>query len=326
MKSRILGYFTANPEEYISGEKISKELNVSRAAVWKYMQALKLEGYEFESQSRRGYRLKALPDYVAAEIVDPFLKTQYMGREYYYVKNVDSTNQLAKKLANEGVAEGTVVVAEEQSTGKGRLQRGWYSPPYKGMWLSMILRPEFLPQEAPKMTLLIAVAIAKILNRRGIPAGIKWPNDILLDGKKIVGILTELSAEMERIHYVVVGTGLNINITEDEMPKEIREVATSLYAFTGKKWNRAEIIADFLLEVEILYEIVKAKGFEEIFDMWRELNITLGREVRVIFNDKSYEGVARDIDSSGALLIEKKDGTQELVQAGDVSIRPIPKQ
>jgi len=324
LKTRILTYFAENPDEFVSGEKISKELNVSRAAIWKHMQALKAEGYEFESQSRRGYRLIGVPaDRVTGEAVALLLKTKYLGRNYYYAEQVNTTNQWAKELANDGAADGTVVVAEEQVAGKGRLQRGWFSPPNKGMWLSMILRPEFLPQEAPKMTLLIAVAIAKVLNQRGIPAGIKWPNDVLLGERKIVGILTELSAEMERIHHVVVGVGLNINVTEEDLPEEIREVAGSLFMYTRKMWDRAELIADFLLEVEYLYEGVKKSGFDEVFSLWKEMSITLGAEVRVIFGEQSYEGKAVDLDASGALWIEKPDGTRELVQAGDVSIRGL---
>ena len=321
MKSKILSYFNERPDEFVSGEKISKDFQVSRAAIWKHMQALKAEGYDFESQSRRGYRLKSVPDRVSQETVFPLLQTKYLGRTYYYINQIDSTNQEAKKLANEGAPEGTIIIAEEQSMGKGRLHRGWYSPAYGGMWLSMILRPTFLPQDAPKMTLLMAVAIAIVLNNRGIPGKIKWPNDILLDGKKIVGILTEISAEIEQIHYIVVGVGLNINIPMEEFPEELHEIATSLSTYSGKKWLRSEIVVDFLLEVEILYEKAKKEGFEEILDLWRKYSITLGSDVRVISGDYSFDGKAIDIDPSGALWVEKNDGSREMVQAGDVSIR-----
>ena len=321
MKSRILFYFKDHLNEFISGEKISKDLNVSRAAIWKHMQALKSEGYEFESQSRRGYCLRAIPDRVGPEEVLPLLHTQTFGRSYYYANQVDSTNQWAKSLANEGAPEGTVVIAEEQAAGKGRLQRGWYSPAYQGMWMSLILRPKFLPQDAPKMTLLMAVAIAKVLRNLEIPVGIKWPNDILLNGKKIVGILTEISAEIEQIHYIVVGIGLNINISQEDIPKELQEIATSLFIHSEKKWQRSAIIADFLLEVEALYNEAQENGFAKILEMWRDLNITLGSDVRVVSGEESFEGKAIELDPSGALWVEKSDGSRLMVQAGDVSIR-----
>lgn len=325
MRSKILSYFLNHPGEYISGEKISEDLNISRAAVWKHLKALKEEGYQFDSQSRKGYLLQSIPDLVSEELVVPRLLTKYLGRRYKYFKEVDSTNQKARELANQGAPEGTVVISETQNQGKGRLQRGWFSPMYKGIWLSLILRPHFLPQEAPKMTLLIAVAIAKVLRANQIPIGIKWPNDLLLEGRKMVGILTELSAEIEQIHYVIVGIGININIAKQEFPLDLQESATSLQDFSGRSWRREKIVAEILAEIEKLYDHVLENGFAEVFRLWKEMNITLGSEVRVLCGDGFYEGVATDLDASGALWVQKNDGTKELVQAGDVSIRSISK-
>lgn len=326
MRSKILSYFLNHPGEYVSGEKISEDLHISRAAVWKHLKVLRNEGYQFDSQVRKGYLLLEIPDLVSEEVVMPHLKTKYVGRNYKYLKEVDSTNQKAKELASQGAIEGTVVIAETQNHGKGRLQRGWFSPAYRGIWLSVILRPRFLPQEAPKMTLLAAVAVAKVLRDHQVPVGIKWPNDLLIGSKKIVGILTELSAEIEQIHYVVLGIGVNINIRQDDFSPELQEIATSLQDISGVPWRREKLVAEMLAEIERLYDAVQENGFAEIFQLWRKMNITLGSEVTVLCGDISYEGVATDLDESGSLWIQKTDGTRELVQAGDVSIRSIPKK
>ena len=321
MKKKILEYFQEHLGDFVSGEKISKELEVSRSAIWKYMQMLRADGYDFESQSRKGYCLKVLPDQLSPEITIPNLKTIAFGRAYCYEKQIDTTNRLAKELANHGAVEGTIVVAEEQVGGKGRLQRGWFSPAYKGMWLSIVLRPTFSPSEAPKVTFLFAVAMAKVLRRHGIDAGIKWPNDILVNNKKIVGILTELSAEVDQIHYVVTGIGLNINIDSDDFPDELHKIATSMKMCTGKHWDRSKIVAEFLAELEKLYYYILKNGFEELFQEWIKLNVTLGADVLVLSGDSSYEGKAIELDSSGGLWVQTLDGNKELVQAGDVSIR-----
>ena len=321
MKKKILEYFQDHLGDFISGEKISKELDVSRSAIWKYMQNLRAQGYEFESQSRKSYCLRTLPDRLSPEIVIPKLKTIAFGRTYCYDKQMDTTNRVAKELATQGAVEGTVVVAEEQIGGKGRLQRGWFSPAQKGMWLSIILRPTFSPADAPKVTFLSAVAMAKVLRRYDIDAGIKWPNDILVNNKKIVGILTELSAEVDQIHYVVTGIGLNINIDSADFPEELQEIATSMKICTGKTWDRSEIVSEFLVELEKMYNHILENGFDELFVEWSELNVTLGEEVLVVSGDSSYEGRAIELDPSGGLWVQTLDGNRELVQAGDVSIR-----
>ena len=204
---------------YISGEEIAGRLGVSRTAVWKHIRALKAAGYEIESHARKGYSLLDAPDLLLPQEIQPTLRTQVIGKNMIHFNDIPSSNNEAKRLALEGAPDGTVVVAEAQGAGKGRLSRGWYSPSQKGIWFSVVLRPSFLPQEAPKCTLMAAVAVVRAMKDMGFSVGIKWPNDVLDDnGKKLVGILTEMSAEMERVNFVIIGTGINVNLWPVDFP------------------------------------------------------------------------------------------------------------
>lgn len=321
MRSKILQFLKNHDGEYFSGEEISRQLKVSRTAVWKHIQALKSEGYDIESHTRLGYRLKESPDLLLPQEVCPQLKTTYFGQEFHYYDDVPSTNRVAKEKAVAGSPEGTVVLAESQNQGKGRLSRGWYSPHGQGIWLSVVLRPPFLPSDAPKCNLMAAVALKEAIYKvTGINCGIKWPNDLLIDGKKIVGILTEMNAELDQIHFVVIGMGLNCNQGVDLFPEELREIATSLAIVKGEKISRKKLLAQILYELEYYYETVKKEGFTPILNKWRENSITLNREVRVIGFNETYGAFAEDIDEDGALVVVK-DGQRVKVLAGDVSIR-----
>ena len=226
MQKKVLELLRSAGDGYISGEEIAGRLGVSRTAVWKHIRALKAAGYEIDSHARKGYTLLEAPDLLLPQEIQPKLQTRIVGKNMIHYDDIPSSNNEAKRLAQEGAPEGTVVVAEAQSTGKGRLSRGWYSPARKGIWFSVILRPPFLPQEAPKCTLLAAVAVVRAMKDMGFPVGIKWPNDVLYEGKKLVGILTEMSAEMERINYVVIGTGINVNLWPEDFPEDVREILT----------------------------------------------------------------------------------------------------
>ncbi|MBQ1416338.1 MAG: biotin--[Selenomonas sp.] len=238
-------------------------------------------------------------------------------------EEIDSTNNAAKRLAREGAAEGTVVVAESQTGGKGRLERQFFSPKGKGIWFSVVLRPKFLPQEAPKCTLLAAVAVARAMTEFGLKPGIKWPNDLLYDNKKLVGILTEMSAEMDGINYIVIGTGINVNIAPEEFPEELRSVATSLSQMKGANLPRVKFLQAVLRALDDLYAKVQVEGFAPVLKEWRQYSITLGQEVKVIGvrDGEVYYGKAVDIDDEGALLVDTAAGRQRVL-AGDVSIRP----
>ena len=323
MRKRILELLRGNGQEPVSGEEISRELGVSRTAVWKHIQALKEEGYQIESIQKRGYILKEAPDRLFPQEINSHLQTKWLGRSVCYEDCVDSTNTVAKQLANSGCDNGLLVVAEEQGAGKGRLSRGWISPHAKGIWFSIVLKPPFLPQEASKCTLLAAVAVVKAVNSiPGVEAAIKWPNDILLNGRKLVGILTEMNAEFGHINYVVIGTGINTNASPEDYPDEVKEIAISVADVATEEFTRVGLLAAILKNMEDLYEKALAEGFVPILEEWRQYSCTLGQEVKVIAPGTTYFGMALDIDEEGLLIVKKTDGQLEKVVAGDVSIRP----
>ena len=322
MRNEILDYFRKADGNFVSGQQISKDLHVSRTAIWKHINVLKERGYIFESSTRKGYRLIYAPNSLTPLEIDSALHTETFGRHVVYLESTQSTNEEAKKIAREGAEEGTIVVAEEQITGHGRLARGFYSPFAKGIWFSLILRPKFFPMEASKCTLLAAVGVCRGIRRMGLAdAGIKWPNDILVHGKKLVGILTLMSASMEKIDYIIMGIGINTGIKKNEFPEDFREGATS-FLNEGINVSRKDLLAAILGELEKEYSIAQDEGFDKVLDDWRALSVTLGQEVRVIFGDDSYTGKAVDIDRDGCLLVNTGSEVKRVI-AGDVSIRPV---
>ena len=322
MRNEILDYFRKADGNFVSGQQISKDLHVSRTAIWKHINVLKERGYIFESSTRKGYRLIYAPNLLTPLEIDSALHTETFGRHVVYLESTQSTNEEAKKIAREGAEEGTIVVAEEQITGHGRLARGFYSPFAKGIWFSLILRPKFFPMEASKCTLLAAVGVCRGIRRMGLAdAGIKWPNDILVHGKKLVGILTLMSASMEKIDYIIMGIGINTGIKKNEFPEDFREGATS-FLNEGINVSRKDLLAAILGELEKEYSIAQDEGFDKVLDDWRALSITLGQEVRIIFGDDSYTGKAVDIDRDGCLLVNTGSEVKRVI-AGDVSIRPV---
>lgn len=255
--------------------------------------------------------------------IRPFLQTKIIGRKIFYYQQLTSTSEKAKRLAAEGAEEGTLVIAETQSGGQGRLGRGWHSPFGKGVWVSVILRPPFKVSDTAKCTLLAAVAVSLAIEETAqISCGIKWPNDILWQGRKLVGILTEMSADMNGLPYLVIGIGINVNIKEDEFGPDISAKATSLCLAAQREINRAELLASFLERLEELYKTAQEKGFAPILAEWRVLSATLGEEVCVLGQNESFTGLAVDIDDDGALLVKTAKGLEKVL-AGDVSIRKI---
>ncbi len=323
MRSKILNLLKQSGENFISGENLAESLQVSRTAVWKHIKALRDSGYNIESSPRNGYRLLESPDLLLPEEIHAVLSTKILGSHIKYFTSTDSTNNQAKKLAIQGALDGTVVISEEQGGGRGRLARSFFSPKYKGIWFSVILRPEFLPQEAPKCTLMAAVAIAKAIDDvTNIKVGIKWPNDILYNGKKLVGILTEMNAEMDCVNYIVIGMGINVNVSYEEMPDDIKNIATSLSQISGKTISRLDLLKSILFHLENLYLSVQQDGFSSVLQEWRKYSITLNKDIKVIGTNETFEGVAVDIDTDGALLVNT-NGQIKRVLAGDVSIRPV---
>ena len=323
MRSTILKILRKAGASYISGEEIAKRLGVSRTAVWKHIRELREAGYDIVSQSRNGYALKVAPDRLLPEEIKNGLRTKRIGRDIVFLEEIDSTNNVAKQLAAQGAAAGTVVVAEEQGKGRGRLERPYFCPKGKGIWFSVILRPQFLPREAPKCTFLAAVAVAMAMERFDLKAEIKWPNDILHEGRKLTGILTEMSAELDGINYIVIGTGINVNIAAEEFPEDIRDKATSLSQMKGEPLPRIAVFQAVLEAMDELWALLEREGFAPIVERWRKYAVTLGQEVHVIGAAKkeTFDGRAVDIDEEGALLVETEEGMRRVL-AGDVSIRP----
>lgn len=323
MRNKILDILRNSNGVPVSGEDISTKLEVSRTAIWKHIQVLKNEGYEIESIAKKGYVLRQAPNLLYPQEILAHLNTKWLGRSICYEDLIDSSNNLAKTLANKGCDNGLLVVAEEQGAGKGRLSRGWISPHAKGLWFSVVLKPPFMPQEASKCTLMAAVAVVKAVNKiAGVNAAIKWPNDILLNGKKLVGILTEMNAEFGHINYVVIGTGINTNTTPDDYPDEVKPLAVCVADAATEPFTRVELLCDILQNMEELYETACSEGFKPVLEEWKKYSCTLGQEVKVIAPDMTYFGTAVDIDEEGLLMVRREDGSVEKVVAGDVSIRP----
>lgn len=321
MKRKILKMLRSAGKNFVSGENIAELLKVSRTAIWKHIQSLRKQGYKIASSERLGYKLDDTPNLLLPEIVQYELQTKIIAADsrIVYKNSVDSTNELAKKLAYDGAADGTIVIAEKQTGGKGRLERSFFSPKEKGIWFSIILRPPCTPKDAPKFTLMAAVAVVQAFERFNLHAKIKWPNDILYDGRKLVGILTEMSAEIGHVNYIVVGIGINVNISREEFPADIREIAASLSEIAGENLNRAKIFRAVLEEFDKLYI---SCNFDEIFKIWKKFNITLGEKVTVLSAESGeiFTGKAIDINSEGALIVES-GGEIKTIYAGDVSIR-----
>ena len=321
MRQDILEYLLQHKGEFVSGQRISESCGISRTAVWKHIRVLKERGYQIESYTRKGYCLMEAPELLSAEIVSEGLATKVLGKSVHYYEKVDSTNTIARKLAEEGVPDGTVVLAEEQTGGRGRLARTWYSPFGQGVWFSLILRPSFVPMEAAKMTLLAAVSLTKAFRKLGlIDCGIKWPNDILVKGRKLVGILTELNASMEQIHYIIMGIGINTGLSRKDLPKDLKKTVTS-FAMENSTLSRKEILQEVLYQLEAYYELAQQAGFGAILQEWKLLSVTLGQNVEVTMPDKVFTGKAVDLDDNGNLLVDTDMG-REVVMAGDVRIRP----
>ena len=302
-------------KEYISGEALAQKLGISRVAVWKQIQRLKDMGYEIIADQNLGYCLISRPDLLIPQEVQRRLFTKYIGKEVYYFPELKSTNIIAKEKAlhrAEGINEGTLIIAERQSAGKGRLGREWFSPA-GGIWLSIILYPQLPPSYIPRITLMTAVAVVKAIKMCvQIEPQIKWPNDILINEKKVCGILTEMSAELDIINWVVIGIGINANINIWDFPEDIQKNTTSLQETSGKEISRVKLVQIFLQEFEKYYEKLKRKRFPSILKEWKLYSHTLGRKIRVDMGERIVTGEAVNINEEGALILKKEDG--ELVE------------
>ncbi len=319
MEEEILQLLREHSSTFLSGEEMSRRLKVTRTAVWKRIQRLRTLGYEIEASTRSGYRLIWSPDLLTPSEIKSLLTTKWMGKAIHYFHSIDSTNSKAYQLALQGAEEGEVVIAELQVKGRGRLGRRWFSPSFLNLYLSVILRPQIPPHQASLITLMAAVATANAIQKySGLLPRIKWPNDILLKDRKVAGLLNEIHSEMDRIHFVILGIGVNLNMDGKMFSKEIRGVATSLKMEMGQTITRKVFLQTLLEELERWYAIFLKEGGAPVLKAWRDRAKIKGKQVKVTSFGETLSGVAVDVDSDGALILETKDGKRKRVVAGDI--------
>ena len=314
MEDRIINLLKKE-QGYLSGEELSKTLGVSRQALWKHIQYLKELGFDIAAVPHLGYRLISIPDRLYDFQVYQGLKTKDFGKRILYFDSLSSTMDMATQLALKEANEGTVILAETQVKGRGRLGRIWHSPKYKGLYFSIILRPKIALEKASIITLLAAIGICEgIKNYCALDVQIKWPNDLMVRNKKLGGILTEIKAEVDEVNFMVIGVGLNINNDK----KSLISQATSLMQEKGEDLSRLAVLQSILYRLEVNYSLFKAKGPLAIVDKWRQFSLTLGKRVKVYSHKEHIEGEAVDVDSDGGLLIRLDSGLTQKVFAGDV--------
>ncbi|WP_432821686.1 biotin--[acetyl-CoA-carboxylase] ligase [Trichloromonas sp.] len=318
----ILNLFREHPGDFVSGEEISQKLGVSRTAVWKKIRLLRDLGYSIDAVTSRGYRLAASPDALLIEELRSGLETRIVGRELVFFDETDSTNSRARELGDQGHPDGTVVIADRQTAGKGRLGRTWASPPGVNIYTSVLLRPPILPFDGPQLTFVSAVAVAlAIRDVSGLSPRVKWPNDVLLGGKKVAGLLNEMNAETEGVRYIILGIGVNLNMEAAQFPADLRYPATSVALEKGETVSRLAFARTLYRHLDRLYLAYLDRGFAPIISAWEELCDLVGRPVEVDCQSRVIRGTVEGLDSDGALLVRTDDGVQEKIMAGDV--RPL---
>lgn len=306
-------------DDYVSGRALAEQLGVSRTAVAKRIDGLRERGWRIEAAARRGYRLLAEADSLHALAVQPLLQTRWLGRRYEYHLQLDSTNDALTALARQAAPHGTVVVADEQRRGRGRQGRSWASPPGENLYFSLLLRPEWPPGAVPPISLAAAVGVAHGLARFfDRPPTVKWPNDLLCDGRKLCGILVEMAAELDRVIHVVVGVGINVN--QRRFPGELEPIATSLARELGRTVSRPAVLAAVLAGLESWLDALLAGATERVLDEWTQLADWLGQRVTVLSANQQLRGIALGIDRDGALRLRDDRGEEHRVLAGDVHL------
>ncbi|KAF0144705.1 MAG: BirA family transcriptional regulator biotin operon repressor / biotin-acetyl-CoA-carboxylase ligase [Nitrospirae bacterium] len=319
MLNEIINMFKKKGD-FVSGEEMSKKLGITRAAIWKKIKILRGAGYKIQATPAKGYKLIKSPEFSVEELRT--LIRGDIGREIIFFESIGSTNTAALELAEKGAPHGTVVIADRQAKGKGRLGRTWVSPPRSNIYMSVILRPEIETEDATLLTIMAAVSCAKgVMKSTGLKAEIKWPNDLMISSKKLGGILTEMKSDPDGIVFAVIGIGINVNSkTKKDFPPDIRGIATSIREELGKIQSRTFIIAEILKETEHWYRVLLTGGRKPLFDEWKRLSSTLGRKVRVTAGDNVFTGVAEDIDRGGMLILRLPSGMLKKISSGDVTM------
>lgn len=320
--ARLLAALHERGDEFVTTPELARRLGLSRLLLAGRIEALRELGYDIETIPLLGCRLRGAPDALHADdLLARLPRGRVIGRDIRVFAATTSTSDVCEKLARDGVPEGVVVLAETQTQGRGRLGRKWVSPPRKGLWLSVLLRPRGRPAEATRLTVMAAVALARAVEAlAGLRADIKWPNDLLARGRKMAGILTEMSAEADRVRHVVLGLGLNVNQTAPDFPPEVRKTATSLKLETGANWCRAGLAAAVIEELDRGYARMRGGGFAALAGEWEARSATLGRHVTVCCGTRRMRGRAEALDDDGALLLRTEHGRIERVLGGDVTV------
>ena len=322
VKFNITKQLLAANGQPISGQQLADDFGLSRTAIWKHIKELEEEGFEIETVKKKGYVLKSSPDSLQAAKIDQHLATKRFGRNIHYLQSCPTTQPIAHQLAQAGEPDGSIVICEEQTAGKGRLARPWTSTQGKGIWMSVIIRPEIPPTKAPQLTLVAAVAVTRAIEDiAGVRAEIKWPNDLLINGKKCTGILTELQADIDRVHAIILGIGVNVNQQLSDFPEEIQSIATSVQMVTGKTVDRAELVARILHHLEIYTDLYVKHGFEPLKLLWESYSCTLGKRIKAIMIHQEIEGVALGITNEGILQVKTDDGQIHGIYSADIEIQ-----
>ncbi|WML45088.1 biotin--[acetyl-CoA-carboxylase] ligase [Neobacillus sp. PS3-40] len=321
IRKELLDAFTDAGETYLSGQNLAELIGCSRTAVWKHIEELRKEGFQLEAVKRKGYRILKTPEMVTADEIRLGLKTNFIGKNIHYEESVESTQKIAHRLVYEDVPEGTVVIAEEQVSGRGRMDRKWYSPKYTGIWMSLILKPNIPLSKAPQLTLLAAVSVVQAIeDLTDLNPEIKWPNDILLNGKKVTGILTELQAESDRIHSIIIGMGINVNQKLADFPLDLQKTASSLMIENGSEVSRATLIKGIFTQFEKMYLLYLAEGFFPIKLLWESYATGIGKQIKARTLLGTIEGRALGITDEGVLQIEDHAGTIHQVYSADIEL------
>jgi len=322
-KYELLKRLQAAGNEPLSGQQIADELNISRTAIWKHINQLKEEGYEIETIRKKGYILKQAANNLDPAKIKALLETTHFGHTIFYEEILDSTQPTAHRLAQEGAKEGTLVICEEQTAGRGRMMREWQSQRGKGIWMSVILRPDVPTHKAPQFTLVAAVAVARgIEDITGVRPAIKWPNDLLINGLKCTGILTEMQSEPDLVNALIMGIGINVNHEEQDFPEEIQGIATSLKLQAGKEIDRAQLTARILFYLERYSAEYVTEGFEKIKKQWESYSCTLGQRIKATTLCDVLIGEAVEITDDGVLKIKLDNGEIKGVYSADISLEP----
>jgi BirA family biotin operon repressor/biotin-[acetyl-CoA-carboxylase] ligase len=306
----------------VSGTELAERLGVSRAAVWSHIEELRRLGYGIVAGPHSGYRITGEPDALLADdLLARLGKSRIIGRDIHVFEQTTSTNDVVEKLARDGVREGVVVFAESQTRGRGRLGRKWVSPARRGLWFSILLRPNLRPQETTQLTVASAIALRRaVFSQTRLPVEIKWPNDILIGGKKTAGILTEMSAELDRVRHVILGIGIDVNQEAHEFPSELRKTATSLKIENGESLSRAALATAVLRELDLDYSRICAGRFSDVAAEWMEHCATIGKDVTVQIGDRNIRGRAESLDDDGALILRTEHGRLQRITGGDVTV------